>query len=121
MYVAILAWKLKQLERSDVTFAELREWVATKAAADYAKLPGVRLKTWFSDERRCIWGAVYLVDSPSDLAPHKLPRLPDGRTGPIGTPPHVVDWFTVEASVLGPADPVEMTTLGRIHHERRST
>lgn len=118
MYVAIVAWKLKRLERSDVTFAELREWVATKAAAEYANLPGVRLKTWFSDERRWIWGAVYLVDSPDDLAPDKLPRLPDGRTGPIGTTPHVVDWFTVEACVIGQADAVEMTTLGRIHEER---
>ncbi|MFE3320099.1 hypothetical protein [Nocardia sp. NPDC059195] len=115
MHVAIVAWKLRQLKDREVTFAELREWVRTKAAADYAALPGVRLKTWFSDERRAIWGAVYLVDSPSDLRLDKLPRLPDGRTGPVGTPPHVVDWFDVEASVFGPADPWELPLLGRVH------
>lgn len=117
MHVAIVAWKMKRLEDCDVTFAELREWVRTRAAADYANLPGVRMKTWFSDERRAIWGAVYLVDSPADLTPDKLPRLPDGRTGPIGTTPHVIDWFDVEACVFGQADPMEMTTFGRVHEQ----
>ncbi|MGW5453081.1 hypothetical protein [Nocardia sp. NPDC003979] len=119
MYVCVLAWKLQKLDRPDLTFAELREWVATKAAADYAQLPGVRLKTWISDERRGIWGAVYLVDSPDDIALDKLPRLPDGRTGPIGTPPHVMDWFQVEATVFGPADPSTLPSLGRAYEDRR--
>lgn len=114
MYVAFLAWKLRQLEGPAPTFGELRSWVSTKAASDYAGLSGVRIKTWFSDERRGIWGAVYIVDSPSDLAMEKLPKLPDGRTGPIGVPPHVIDWFEVEASVFGPSDPIEILGLGRI-------
>jgi hypothetical protein len=115
VYLAILAWKLGRLQRPDVTFDGLRKWVIDTAAPAYARLPGVRLKTWISDERRGIWGAVYLVDSPTDLSPDKLPEFPDGRTGPIGTPPHVVDWFLVEKCVFGPADPAELTTLGRVH------
>jgi hypothetical protein len=73
VYVLILAWDLTD---SPVTFAELRSWVANKAAADYSKMPGARIKTWFSNEQKRTWGAVYVVDSPDVIHPDRLPRLP---------------------------------------------
>ncbi|MGH4024835.1 MAG: hypothetical protein ACRDRV_09645 [Pseudonocardiaceae bacterium] len=99
MYVVIVAFDLKE---SVVEFPELRTWVRDKAAADYANLAGMRFKTWFSDERKRIWGAVYLVDSADAFDADKIPRLPDGRTGPVGTRPTSVTWFELEAFVTGP-------------------
>lgn len=109
MYVAIVAWDLKD---SPVTFQELRHWVVEKAAQDYAGLAGLRVKAWFSDERKRIWGAVYLVDSPDDLHADKVPRLPDGRTGPVGVRPTSSSWFELEAFVTGAADPGELAGAG---------
>jgi len=109
VYVVILAWDLTD---SPVTFAELRSWVANKAAADYSKIPGVRVKTWFSNEHKRTWGAVYVVDSPEVIHPDRLPRLPDGKTGPIGTPPTSLSWFALEACVMGPGDPTELMSAG---------
>jgi hypothetical protein len=109
MHVAILAWNLTD---HPIVFDELRHWVATKAAADYANLPGVRLKTWFSNERKRIWGAVYVVDSPDAIHPDRLPRLADGKTGPVGTPPDTVAWFNLEALVFGPGDLEDLSQAG---------
>ncbi|WP_300009597.1 hypothetical protein [Pseudonocardia sp.] len=90
------------LARSRVDFGRLREWVTTDGAAAYRALPGLRCKTWFSDETRRVWGAVYLVEERSDLRLDRLPRLPDGHTGPVGAPPTSVQWFDMEAFVAGP-------------------
>lgn len=109
MYVLILAWDLTD---SPVTFAELRSWVANKAAADFSKIPGVRIKTWFSNEQKRTWGAVYVVDSPEVIHPARLPRLPNGKTGPIGTPPTSLSWFAMEACVMGPGDLTELMSAG---------
>lgn len=109
MYIAIVAWDLAE---SPVTFEQLRDWVAQKAAHDYAELAGLRIKAWFSDERKRLWGAVYLVDSPDDLTPDKLPRLPDGRSGPVGTRPTSTTWFELEAFVTGPGDLTELARAG---------
>lgn len=97
MYLVIVAFDLKE---STIEFAALRNWVREKAAADYTELPGMRFKTWFSDERKRIWGAVYLVDSAGAF--DRMPRMPDGKTGPVGTRPTSVTWFELEAFVAGP-------------------
>ncbi|GAA0906175.1 hypothetical protein [Virgisporangium aurantiacum] len=110
MFVAIVAWDLRA---SPVTFDELRAWVARTAADEYARLPGVNVKAWFSDERKRIWGAVYLVESIGDLDPERIPRLPDGRTGPIGTRPTSTAWFELEASVVGDIDVAGLHRQGR--------
>lgn len=109
MFVAVLAWDLAE---SPVTFAELRAWVAGTAAAQYAALPGVCIKCWFSNEERRVWGAVYLVESPEAIHPDRLPRLPDGSTGPVGTPPTSVAWFALEACVFGPGDMATLVSAG---------
>jgi len=109
VYVVILAWDLTD---SPVTFDELRSWVANKAAADFSKITGVRVKTWFSNEHKRTWGAVYVVDSPEVIHPDRLPRLPNGKTGPIGTPPTSLSWFALEACVMGPGDPTELMSAG---------
>lgn len=109
MYVVILAW---DLAGSPVTFDELRTWVVTKAAADYSALPGVRIKTWFSNENKRIWGAVYVVDSPAAIHPDRLPRLANGKTGPVGTLPTSISWFDMEACVTGPGEIEELAFAG---------
>jgi hypothetical protein len=109
MYVVILAWNLTE---SPVIFDELRNWVATKAAAAYENLPGVRMKSWFSNEKKRTWGAAYLVDSPDAIQPDRLPRLANGKTGPVGTAPDLVLWFDLEATVFGPGDLTELAEAG---------
>ncbi|MER7505588.1 hypothetical protein AB0L05_33395 [Nonomuraea pusilla] len=99
MYVVIVAFDLKE---SSVDFAELRAWVRGRAADDYSRLPGMRFKAWFSDERKRLWGAVYLVESMSSFDRDNLPLLPDGRTGPVGTRPTSVMVLELEAFVTGP-------------------
>ena len=115
MYVEIIAWDIRKF---DVTFAELRRWVDQTAAAQYSTLAGVRLKMWFSDERKGIWGAVYLVDSIEATGPDKIPRLPDGRTGPIGEPPTSVAWFDLEEFVVG-VEGLDFPGEAGLTHERR--
>lgn len=99
MYVVIVAFDLKE---SEIEFAELRVWLRDRAAEDYGQLPGMRAKAWFSNERKRIWGAVYFVESMSSFDPENLPRLPDGRTGPVGTRPTSVMCLDLEAFVTGP-------------------
>lgn len=109
MYLAIVTF---DLTHSAVSFEELRDWVVDKSMADYAALPGVRLKAWFSDELRRQWGAVYLVDNPMVLRQDKLPRLPNGHTGPIGARPTSVQWLELEAFVTGPDGLAELPGAG---------
>ncbi|MDQ3274144.1 MAG: hypothetical protein M3Q39_03700 [Actinomycetota bacterium] len=109
MYVAIVAFDLKD---SPVSFAELRAWVANRAADDYARLSGLRFKAWFSDERRRLWGAVYLVQHPDVLGPENVPRLPDGRTGPVGRRADSITWFELEAFVTDRPDMADVVGAG---------
>ncbi|MBF8184156.1 hypothetical protein ITP53_00015 [Nonomuraea sp. K274] len=99
MYVVIVAFDLKE---SGIDFAELRAWVHDRAADDYSRLPGMRFKAWFSDERKRLWGAVYLVESMSSFDRDKIPLLPDGATGPVGTRPTSIMFMELEAFVAGP-------------------
>ncbi|PZG20523.1 hypothetical protein [Nonomuraea aridisoli] len=110
MYVAIVAFDLKDV---DIDFAELRAWVRSRAADDYSRLPGMRFKAWFSDERKRLWGAVYLVESMSSFDRDKIPLLPDGRTGPVGTRPTSVMFLELEAFVTGPDGLAGIEALGR--------
>jgi hypothetical protein len=114
MYLVVLAWDLTD---SAVTFGELRTWVADKAAADFAGLTGVRSKAWFSNEEKRTWGAVYIVDSMETLRPGRIPRLANGKTGPVGTPPTTMSWFDLEAFVKGPADLTELLGAGLVWEE----
>ncbi len=99
MYVVIVAFDLK---KSDIDFAELRAWVAAWAADHYSRLQGMRAKAWFSDERKRLWGAVYLVESMSSFDRDKIPLLPNGATGPVGTRPTSIMVLDLEAFVPGP-------------------
>ncbi|MCX2951552.1 hypothetical protein [Lentzea sp. NEAU-D7] len=110
MYVVIVAFDLKD---SDVSFAELRTWVHDRAADDYSKLEGMRFKAWFSDERKRLWGAVYLVESMSSFDRDKIPLLPNGATGPVGTRPTSVKFLDLEAFVTGPAGAAGVEELAR--------
>ncbi|MGW4327848.1 hypothetical protein ACWEKR_18350 [Nocardia sp. NPDC004573] len=114
MYFMFLGWKLHKLDHP-VTFDELRKWVASKARSDFTGFPGVRLKTWVSYESTGVWGAIYIVDDPEAVSMDKLPRLPNGKTGPIGVPPHFsTGWLDVEATVFGDNDPTELPLLGLV-------
>jgi hypothetical protein len=118
MYLAIVTF---DLTHSPVRYDELRDWVVDKAMADYAALPGVRFKAWFSDELHRQWGAVYLVDDPTALRPDRLPRLPNGHTGPIGAQPTSIQWLELEAYVTGPEGLDALTDAGLSlrHKEKR--
>lgn len=114
MHFIFLGWKLHQLDQS-VTFDELRQWVADKARGDFTGFPGVRLKTWVSNEDSGVWGAIYIVDDPDAVSMDKLPRLPNGKTGPIGVPPHFsTGWLDVETTVFGGNDPTELPRFGLV-------
>jgi hypothetical protein len=120
MYLVVVTF---DLSRSAITFDELRDWVVDKAMDDYAEHPGLAFKAWFSDEGRREWGAIYLVEDRSVLRPDRLPRLPNGDTGPIGAPPTSVRWLELEAFVAGPdgLDELPEAGLSLLHKEMRST
>ena len=89
------------LHRHDVSLAQLRVWAQGPGATAYHGLPGVVLKTWYSNPQDGVWGAVYLVEDPHALDAERLPRTVADRTGPIGTPPDRVKWHVLEQTVLG--------------------
>lgn len=99
MYIVITTFDLKE---SNVGFAELREWVRDRAARDYSQVTGMSLKAWFSHEHKRLWGAVYLVEDADVFREGNMPRLPDGRSGPVGTRPTSETWLDLECLVLGP-------------------
>ena len=119
MYLAIVTF---DLTHSKVSYQEMRDWVVDRSMAEYAALPGLKLKAWFSDELNRQWGAVYLVDSPIVLRQDKLPRLADGNTGPIGARPTSVQWLELEALVTGPDGLDEALTAGlSLRHQTTRT
>lgn len=99
MYLVITTFDLKE---SNVDFAELRAWVRDRAADDYSRMDGMLLKAWFSHEQKRLWGAVYLVRDASAFREGNVPRLPDGRSGPVGTRPTSETWLDLECLVTGP-------------------
>lgn len=95
MYLSIVMWDLK---KSEATVESLRDYLRDYAVDAYSELEGMRLKAWFSDAGRQLWGAVYLWDRPEQMPGlYKVSRVVDL----IGYPPTSVGGFALEATAEG--------------------
>ncbi|MDL4773945.1 MULTISPECIES: hypothetical protein [Thermomonosporaceae] len=107
MYLQFVLWDLK---RSSVTVDDLRGYLRDYAVDAYSKLAGMRLKMWFGDERRQVWGAVYLWDGAAHMdGPARVTRAIEL----IGYPPTSVSVFPLEAIAEGVSAHPDLTALGR--------
>lgn len=100
LFVVMAEW---DLARHQADVEDLRAWARGTGATAYRGLPGVFLKSWYSNPQEGTWGAVYLVEDPHALDAERLPRTVGDRTGPIGAPPDRVRWNLMEETVLGGA------------------
>jgi hypothetical protein len=99
-FVVMAEW---DLQRHGVPVDTLRAWAAGPGGAAYEGLPGMVLKSWYSNPHENVWGAVYLLNDPTALDDDRLPRTVGDRTGPIGVRPDRVRWHVLEKTVLGGA------------------
>ena len=91
MRVRVVWW---DLDGSEATIAQLREYLRDESVDGFAEVEGLRLKLWLSDEDRNRWGAVYLWESQA-ASEQPLP----GRA--LGKAPDFEEFFDLEASVEG--------------------
>ena len=94
MIVRIALWNLAD---SMTTVGELRRYLRDESVDVFARVDGLRLKLWLSDEGTERWGAVYLFES-REAAEQEQPSRAREL---IGKPPDVVEEFDLEASVEG--------------------
>jgi hypothetical protein len=107
MFVAIVAW---DLATSEQTVESLRTYLRDYAVEAFSKLEGMRLKTWFSNASRQVWGAVYLWDAPQYMSgPLEVSRAIEL----IGYPPTSFSVFEVEAIAEGLSANAALTGKGR--------
>ncbi|MEV4813554.1 hypothetical protein [Micromonospora avicenniae] len=107
MYVQFVLW---DLSKSRVSVEDLREYLRDYAVAAYSQLPGMRLKMWFANPGRQVWGAVYLWDGAEYMdGPAQVSRAVEL----IGYPPTSVSVFEVEAIAEGDSAYEGLMALGR--------
>lgn len=95
MYVSIVMW---DLSHSEATIDSLREYLRGYAVDAYTTVEGLRLKVWFANAERHLWGAVYLWDGIHNLAGiTQISRAIEI----IGYPPTTVGHFGLEAIAEG--------------------
>ena len=94
MVVRIVLWSLAD---SRTTVGELRRYLRDESADAVARVEGLRLKLWLSDDTTERWGAVYLWESREALEQEPPSRAREL----IGKAPDVVEDFDLEASVEG--------------------
>jgi hypothetical protein len=94
MRVRLVWW---ELDSSQASIAELREYLRDESVDAFAEVEGLRLKLWLADEERNRWGAVYLWES--EAASRQT--LPGRARAIIGKDPDFEEWFDLEASVEG--------------------
>ncbi|MBF8191024.1 hypothetical protein ITP53_36015 [Nonomuraea sp. K274] len=107
MYVQFVVWNLAESER---TVEDLRVYLREYAVEAYSRLPGMRLKMWFSNADRQTWGAVYLWDAPEHMGGYMgVSRAIEL----IGYPPTSVGVFELEAAAEGDSAYPDLAALGR--------
>ncbi|SEM92032.1 hypothetical protein [Nonomuraea pusilla] len=106
MYVSIVAW---DLTRSAQTVESLRAYLRHYAVDAYSRLEGMRLKMWFANPERQVWGAVYLWDSAEHMSG---PAHVSKAVELIGYPPTSVSVFQLEAVAEGMSAHETLTDLG---------
>jgi hypothetical protein len=103
--VRIVLWSLAD---SKTTIAELRRYLRDESVDAFAEVPGLRFKSWISDEATERWGAVYLFESAE--AAHR--QLPSRARELIGKEPDLVEEFDVEATIEGRFEEEDLSRLG---------
>lgn len=107
MYLCIVAW---DLTASEQTVERLRDYLRDYAVEAFSQLEGMRLKTWFSNSARQVWGAVYLWDSLEDMdGPARVSRAIEL----IGYRPTSVSVFEVEAVAEGISAHPDLWAVGK--------
>jgi Putative mono-oxygenase ydhR len=93
----LLRFVLWNLADSKTTIEELRRYLRDESVDAFEQVPGLRFKTWFSDEATERWGAVYLWES-REAAEQEVPSRARAL---IGKEPDIGEEFDVEATVEG--------------------
>ncbi|MEN3613809.1 hypothetical protein AAH979_30195 [Plantactinospora sp. ZYX-F-223] len=107
MYLQFVLW---DLSKSNVSVEDLRGYLRDYAVEAYSQLPGMRLKMWFANPDRQVWGAVYLWDGAEYMdGPARVSRAVEL----IGYPPTSVSVFELEAAAEGNSAYDGLMTLGR--------
>ncbi|GAA2777070.1 hypothetical protein [Saccharopolyspora taberi] len=97
------------LSRSHQTIDTLRELLREEVVAEWAGVHGLRLKFWFADRERNLWGAVMLWESDADTT---QPLPPNRAAELIGYPPTHRMEVEIEAAVEGRHTTPALTGLG---------
>jgi Putative mono-oxygenase ydhR len=105
--VRLVLWNLAD---SKTTIQELRRYLRDESVDLFAEAPGLRFKTWVSDETTDRWGAVYLWES---RAASEAPSSSRAREL-IGKDPDIVEEFDVEATIEGRFDDEELSHRGLV-------
>ncbi|TDD12904.1 hypothetical protein [Nonomuraea diastatica] len=106
MYVSLVVWDLTE---SDATVESLRHYLSDYAVDAYSTLEGMRLKAWFSNPDKQIWGAIYLWDALGNMdGPSKVSRAIEL----IGYPPTSSGIFELEATAEGHSAYAVLSGLG---------
>jgi Putative mono-oxygenase ydhR len=104
----IVRFVLWNLADSKTTIEELRRYLRDESVDTFVDVPGLRFKTWISDEATERWGAIYLFES-IEAAEQELP----GRARElIGKDPEVAEFFDVEATIEGRFADAELSRRG---------
>ena len=96
MLVRLVLWNLAD---SKTTIHELRRYLRDESVDAFAEVPGLRFKTWISDEATERWGAVYVWESRTAL--EELDPGVSRARELIGKDPDIAEEFDVEATVEG--------------------
>jgi hypothetical protein len=105
--VRLVLWDLAD---SKTTIAELRRYLRDESVDAFADVPGLRFKSWISDEATERWGAIYVWESWE--AAHALRADVSRARELIGKEPAVAEWFDVEATIEGRFDVDELSRRG---------
>lgn len=104
---ATIAWW--DLSGSDQTIDSLQHSLCREEVDEWAEVPGLRLKFWFSDRNTNRWGAVMLWDSTADP---EVAMPPNRAADLIGSPATLRMATEVEAIVEGASvDPQDASVL----------
>jgi hypothetical protein len=90
----LVLWNLAD---SKTRIDELRRYLRDESVDQFEEVPGLRFKTWISDEVTERLGAVYLWES----AEAARQELPSRARELIGKEPDVGEQFDVEATIEG--------------------
>jgi hypothetical protein len=109
MRAVLVLWELSS--GSNVTIAELRDYLRNESIARFRQLQGLRQKTWVSNEAMRTWGAMYLFET-REQADALVEHVAEGRAAElIGLQPRVQE-FDVEAVVEGRHAGTELLAAG---------